>query len=68
MRLLVNGKETEIEDKTTLEKLLGKFQITKESTGVAVAVNDVVVPRKAWGNTALHAGDRIEIIRAVQGG
>ncbi|GAB3913035.1 hypothetical protein GCM10011575_21420 [Microlunatus endophyticus] len=37
-------------------------------TGIAVAVNGIVVPRGQWPRTDLHAGDRIEIVKAVQGG
>jgi sulfur carrier protein len=36
--------------------------------GVAVAVNDEVVPRRAWSATALADGDRVEVLTAVQGG
>ena len=36
--------------------------------GTVVALNGAVVPRGAWAATALNDGDRIEIIRAMQGG
>ncbi|WP_125773708.1 sulfur carrier protein ThiS [Antribacter gilvus] len=36
--------------------------------GVAVAVNDAVVPRGAWTSTVLSPGDRVELVTAVQGG
>ena len=36
--------------------------------GVAVAVDDVVVPRGIWGSTTVRGGDRVEIVTAVQGG
>jgi sulfur carrier protein len=36
--------------------------------GFAIALNGAVVPRAAWAATALNDGDRIEIIRAMQGG
>lgn len=36
--------------------------------GFAIALNGAVVRRDAWATTALHEGDRIEIIRAMQGG
>jgi sulfur carrier protein len=36
--------------------------------GIAVALNGVVVPRAAWANTALNPGDRVEIVRVLQGG
>ncbi|WP_402461665.1 sulfur carrier protein ThiS [Isoptericola aurantiacus] len=36
--------------------------------GVAAAVDDAVVPRGAWDATVVRAGDRVEIVTAVQGG
>ncbi len=36
--------------------------------GVAVALNDAVVPRGAWTTTVVAAGDRVEVVTAVQGG
>lgn len=39
-----------------------------QSCGLAVAVNDEVVPRSAWERTRLLPGDHIEVLSAVQGG
>jgi len=36
--------------------------------GIAVALNGAVVPRGAWTETLLRPGDRVEIVRARQGG
>jgi sulfur carrier protein len=36
--------------------------------GVAVAVNASLVPRSTWASTAVADGDRIELLRAAQGG
>ncbi len=36
--------------------------------GIAVAVNDEVVPRAVWADTTLAAGDRVDVLTAVQGG
>ncbi|WGD36451.1 sulfur carrier protein ThiS [Lysinibacter sp. HNR] len=36
--------------------------------GVAAAINDAVVPRSGWGKHSINAGDRIEVLGAVQGG
>jgi sulfur carrier protein len=36
--------------------------------GLAVAVNGVVVPRAAWADHELQAGDRMLLIQASQGG
>ncbi|MBK8481881.1 MAG: sulfur carrier protein ThiS [Proteobacteria bacterium] len=39
-----------------------------ERRGIAVALNDSVVPRERWAATALRSGDRLELLVAVQGG
>ena len=36
--------------------------------GVAVALNDRVIPRSKWHEHTLAQHDRVEIIRATQGG
>ncbi|GAA3231400.1 sulfur carrier protein ThiS [Oerskovia jenensis] len=36
--------------------------------GVAVAIDDAVLPRSTWGSTTLRDGDRVEVVTAVQGG
>ncbi|GAA1974008.1 hypothetical protein GCM10009718_07460 [Isoptericola halotolerans] len=36
--------------------------------GLAVAIDDAVVPRGTWESVVVRAGDRIEIVAAVQGG
>jgi sulfur carrier protein len=39
-----------------------------ERKGVAVAVNDAVVPRLTWPDRALAEADRVLVIHATQGG
>ncbi len=68
MRLLVNGKDTEVEAGATLKQLLEQMMESAPLQGIAVAVNDAVVPRDKWEERELREGDRLEIIRAVQGG
>jgi thiamine biosynthesis protein ThiS len=38
------------------------------ASGVAVALNECVVPRSQWASTELTAGDRLIVLRAAQGG
>jgi sulfur carrier protein len=66
MRLTINGESREIESCATLAALLDHFGIALD--GVAVAVNDAVVPRGSFGMHPLADGDRVEIIKAVAGG
>jgi sulfur carrier protein len=39
-----------------------------QTRGLAVAVNDTVVPRADWATHAVQPHDRILLIRATQGG
>ena len=63
----VNGM-TEEQTTTTVAALLEARGIAADARGVAVALNGAVVPRAAWAETTLAAGDEIEIIKAMSGG
>jgi len=52
----------------TLAALLEEKAVDVAQRGIAVAVNGEVVPRAAWTATPLRSGDRVEIVRARQGG
>lgn len=67
MKVTVNGEPKDIE-KQILDNLLQDYDVDSSSGGVAVAVNDTVVPRERWKEYSLDKEDRIEIIRATQGG
>lgn len=49
-------------------RLLPGLVVDGAPRGVAVAVDDAVVPRSAWGTTNVRPGDRVEVVTAVQGG
>lgn len=66
MRVEVNGAVQEVEADLRLGALVDGRVASRR--GVAVAVDGDVVPRRAWDDTALHDGARIEIVAAVQGG
>jgi sulfur carrier protein len=51
-----------------LEALLSHYDISLTSQGVAVAINERVVPRSAWGTCELCSEDVVEIVHAFQGG
>jgi sulfur carrier protein len=52
----------------TLTALLEEKAVDVAQRGIAVALNGEVVPRAAWPQTQLKAGDSVEIVRARQGG
>ena len=66
MQITVNGKQQDADEGLSLTELVGR--ITDRSTGIAVALNSEVVPRGSWSDTAVRAGDRIDVVTAVQGG
>ena len=65
MRVIINGEAREIAS-TRVDALLGELDY--EGTHFAIAVNYDVLPKSRWAETALKAGDEIEIITPRQGG
>ena len=63
----INNTAHEAADNQPLIDLLAARGIS-EPRGLAVAVNDAVVPRAEWPTLAVQPHDRITIIRATQGG
>ncbi|SFK63235.1 sulfur carrier protein ThiS [Methylorubrum salsuginis] len=70
MRLTVNGEacEREASDLAALFAAEAEERGIESPEGIAIAVNGRVVRRAAWGQTTINEGDRIEIVRAMQGG
>ncbi|MEV5883214.1 sulfur carrier protein ThiS [Streptomyces sp. NPDC052020] len=66
MNVLVNGEPREVAPGTALDTLVRT--LTQAPSGVAAALNETVVPRAQWPDTALAEGDRVEVLTAVQGG
>ena len=65
MRVIVNGEQREISS-ARVDALLSELEY--EGTHFAIALNFDVLPRSRWADTALKAGDEIEIITPRQGG
>jgi sulfur carrier protein len=64
----VNGENEPLGAGRTLDALLAEKTADTSQRGIAVALNGSVVPRAAWRETVLCAGDSVEIVRARQGG
>ena len=65
MKIRINNKETEVEAST----LLALAEETKlPERGIAVAVNNRMVPRTEGAGATIKEGDNIVIIKAVCGG
>lgn len=66
MRLLLNGVERELPSGSSIADALQALGAPR--TGVAVAVDDDVVPRADWADYRLAEGCSVEVLTAVQGG
>ena len=66
VRIMLNGREREVGDRTLLSDLLTTLGIPPD--GWAAEVNGRLVPRSEVGRVFLCAGDRVEVVTLVGGG
>lgn len=64
----VNGEPTELAEGATVADVLERLLVDRPRRGLAVAVGAEVVPRSEWDARPLDAGDRVEVLNAIQGG
>lgn len=67
MEIILNDQAKEIAKQSSLQHLLNEWAGEKQK-GIAVAVNQHVVPKKEWGKYLLNEKDDVLIIKATQGG
>ena len=65
MKIKVNNKEI-VTGASNLLKLSQELELPQ--TGIAVAVNNRMLPRTEWEQFVLHENDELVIIKAVCGG
>ncbi|ABA87869.1 thiamin biosynthesis sulfur carrier protein [Syntrophotalea carbinolica DSM 2380] len=66
LTLTVNGKTRTYHNLASLSDLLQQLQFDPER--VAIEYNGTIVTRDRFATTALHTGDRVEIVQFVGGG
>lgn len=66
MKLIINGKERNLRSSSTLTELVQELEIT--APHFAMALNQQVIPKSQYSDTALKEGDKVEIVHAVGGG
>lgn len=66
MEIVINGTPHDVANEISLDRAVAL--ISTAASGIAVAVNGHVVRRASWQSTRLAAGDRLEVLTAVQGG
>lgn len=65
MKIWLNSKKTETAA-MSISELVEELKLP--SRGIAIAVNDCMVPRQQWSDYALSEEMRILIIKAANGG
>ncbi len=65
MKVNINNKSTDV-NATSLQELATELSLPEK--GVAVAVNNRMVTRAEWNQTAINENDNIVVIKAVCGG
>ena len=66
MQLVVNGKDIELNEDITIQKLLEKLQL--ENKVMAVAVDMEIVKKDNWNTFIPKEGSKIELLHFVGGG
>lgn len=67
MEITLNNQKLIISEEETLQDLI-IAQLGDKQNGIAIAVNNSVIPKKDWSLTHLNENDSILIIKATQGG
>jgi sulfur carrier protein len=68
VNVLLNGEPRELPRSSTVVAAVEAAGGKPSGRGLAVAVDGDVVPRGEWPDRVLEEGQRVEVLRAVQGG
>lgn len=67
MEITFNNQTRQIEAKSSIQIALNNW-IGDKQKGIAVAVNETVVPKAQWDSYELQHNDNVLVIKAIQGG
>ncbi len=67
MQIILNESGVEVSPQSTLQSALEQTDHASQK-GIAVAVNNKVVPRAQWESHVLEENDKVLVITATKGG
>ncbi len=67
MQITINKQQYTFDENTSLENAIATLQL-EETKGIALALNEEIIPQSEWQKTILFDEDEIIIIGAVAGG
>ena len=66
MNMTVNDERYSLDMPVTISQLL--IELKQPSIGVALAINDIIIPRENWNTQMINEGDTILLFQAIAGG
>jgi len=66
MKIEINGDPKDLQNPTNLNQLIQELKV--DTKGMAVAINNQVIPKIEWEQTPLKDQDKVLLITATQGG
>ncbi|MEY2345467.1 sulfur carrier protein ThiS [Proteus mirabilis] len=66
MNITVNDERYSLDMPVTISQLLIELKTT--FYGVALAINDIIIPRENWNTQMINEGDTILLFQAIAGG
>ena len=67
MQISINNQSYTFDEHVSLEQAVAQLQL-EDTSGIALALNEDIIPRSQWNDTILSDEDKIIIIGAVAGG
>lgn len=66
MNIIVNEEPLQIDGPQSLNSLVEG--LISDTRGMAIAINNSVIPRQLWKSKVLEENDKVLLIKATQGG
>lgn len=66
MHILLNDRLIEINSSLTITQLFDHLKLN--SLGIALAINQIIIPREDWNHHYINHQDKILLFQAIAGG
>ncbi|MDO5055309.1 MAG: sulfur carrier protein ThiS [Pasteurella oralis] len=66
MEIYLNDAKLNLEQNLSIQQLIELQKLNQQ--GLAIAVNQQILPRSEWSTYQLQANDRLTVFRAIAGG
>ena len=67
MEVTINNQNYLLNEACSIEQMLAAV-ISTETNGLAIAVNQTIIPKGDWATHVLNPADQVILIKATQGG